>query len=97
MSSIFKPNTYEEAIYDKNQSNSIQSELTALVKTNTWKLVTFPNHKKAIGCKWMFKLKIHANDYVERYKAMLVAKSFTQTKGLNYMDTFSLVFKMTTI
>lgn len=56
-----------------------------------------PSHKKAIGCKWVFKVKLHANGTVERYKSLLVAKGFTQTKGLDYMDTFSTVVKMTTI
>ena len=52
------------------------------MKTNTWKLVSLPHHKNAIGRKWVFKLKLHVNGYAERYKACLVAKGFTQTEGL---------------
>lgn len=52
---------------------------------------------KSIEFKWVFKLKMHANRTVERYKARLVTKGFTQTDGLDYMDTFIHVVKMTTI
>lgn len=52
-----------------------------------------PDHKKTIGCKWVFKLM----GTIERHKAHLVAKVLTQTKGIYYLKTFILVVKMTTI
>lgn len=68
-----------------------------MIAINNWPLVPLPSQKKAIGCKWRFKLKLHANGTVERFKACLVAKGFTQTEGLDYTDNFSPVVKMTTI
>jgi hypothetical protein len=97
LSTISEPSSYEEAMKNENWTNAVKTELSALMNTNTWSLVTLPPHKKAIGCKWVFKLKLHADGSVERYKARLVAKGFTQTEGLDYLDTFSPVVKMTTI
>jgi hypothetical protein len=77
--------------------NAINTELTALLKNHTWNLVKLPRHKKAVGCKWVFKLKLHADGTIERHKARLVAKGFTQTADIDYTDTFSHVVKMTTV
>ena len=54
-----------------------------------------PPHKKAIGCKWVYKYK--SNGTIERYKARLVPKGFTQQEGLYFTETFSPVSKMSTI
>jgi len=59
---------------DENWRLTIQAELTSLVKNNTWSLAKLPAHNKAIGYKWVFKVKLRANGSVERYKARLVAK-----------------------
>lgn len=47
---------------------------------------------KPIGCKWIFKDKRDLKGIVECHKASLVAKDFTQKEGINYKETFSLVF-----
>jgi hypothetical protein len=60
-------------------------------------LVKLPNEKRVVGCKWVFTIKCKADGSVERYKAILVGKGFTQTYGIDYEETFAPVAKMNSI
>ena len=59
--------------------------------------MTLHKGKKTVGCKWVYIVKQRADGSVERYKAWLVAKGYTQTYGLDYEETFALVAKMNSI
>jgi hypothetical protein len=47
--------------------------------------------------KWIFKLKLHADGSLERYKARYVLRRFTQRPRVDYDETFSPVVKPATI
>jgi hypothetical protein len=92
-----EPNTYAEACKSDNWVQAMKSELDALAKTGTWKIVDLPPHVKPIGSKWVYKIKHKADGSIERYKARLVAKGYNQVEGLDFFDTFSPVAKLTTV
>ena len=50
------------------------------MKNDTWELTTLPQNHKAIGVKWVYKIKRTADGEVDRYKARLVAKGYKQKK-----------------
>ena len=75
----------------------MDKEIEALEMNNTWSLAPLPHGKTAIGCKWVYRIKYLPNGSIERYRARLVAKGFTQKLGLNYSETFSPIAKFVSV
>ena len=50
-----------------------------------------------MGCKWVYIIRYKVDETLERCKAKLVTKGYTQTYGVDYLETFALVAKMNTI
>jgi hypothetical protein len=82
---------------DPKWQEAMNSELQALIDNQTWSLVPLPPGKRLISCKWVYRIKRKADMSVERYKARLVARGFTQNAGIDYHDTFSPTAKMVTV
>ncbi|CAL2241016.1 unnamed protein product [Prunus armeniaca] len=72
-------------------------EITALEQNHTLTFTSLPYGHKPIGCKWVYKIKHRSDGTIERYKARLMAKGYTQQEGLNYHETFSPTAKLVTI
>ena len=63
----------------------------------TWELVDQPEHRKIIGLKWVFRTKLNVDGPVNKHKARLVVKGYTQIFGVNYFDTFAPLVRLDTI
>lgn len=95
-----EPKTYNEAIHaaeNKHWTHAMNEEYDALVKNRTWTLVKPPTGQKIIDNRWVFKVKQNTDGSIERYKARLVVRGFTQEYGIDYQETFSPVVKFTSI
>ena len=97
ISSIQEPKSFKEAIQRDCWKEAMQHELDFLESNETWSLMDLPPGKRPIGCKRVFKAKHKPDNTIDRYKTRLVAKGYTQTKGIEYFETFSSVVKITTI
>ena len=63
-------------------------EFVSLIENGTFQPVRLPADRKAIGCRWVFKLKRKADGSVNRYKARLIAKGYSQHPGLEFSEVF---------
>lgn len=59
----------------------------------------FTKRKETIGCRWVFTVKLKEYGIIDRYKykAILIAKGYTQKNGVDYQETFASLAKIKTI
>ncbi|KAL0379126.1 UNVERIFIED_CONTAM: Retrovirus-related Pol polyprotein from transposon RE1 [Sesamum radiatum] len=97
LSAMQEPRTYKEAAASTEWREAMNDEIKALERNQTWEITSLPPGKRAIGCKWVFRLKLRDDGIVDRYKARLVAKGYTQVEGVDYVEAFSPVAKPVTV
>ncbi|WVZ48998.1 hypothetical protein U9M48_000383 [Paspalum notatum var. saurae] len=71
-----EPTSVEEALGDEAWRLAMESELQSFRDNKTWEFATLPAGHKAIGLKWVFKVKKDPAGNVIKYKARLVAKGY---------------------
>jgi hypothetical protein len=87
-----EPNTLAEAMRrpdgDKYLTSAID-EVKAHLENGTWKLARLPEGKRAIGSRWVFKIKRNSDGSIDKYKGRIVAKGYAQREGIDYTETFA--------
>ncbi|CAI7803216.1 unnamed protein product [Closterium sp. NIES-53] len=76
---------------------AMEEEIHSLVGMGTWELVKRPLGVNIMKNRWVLTTKYRLNDTVEREKARLVVKGFTQVCGADYNETYSPVSSYVTL
>lgn len=89
VSNISEPSNYEEACTHACWRKAMKDEVTTLQTNHTWDIVVLPPDRRALPCKWVYKVKQHANGNLERLKTRLVIPVNIQKEGIDCHETFS--------
>lgn len=97
-SDTYTPSTYFEAMRCEDREKwkrAIAVELEALKRNQVMvEVPQVPAGHKAIGAKWIFKIKYAKDGSIDKYKARLVCQGFRQQHGLDYNETFAPVVRL---
>ena len=91
-----EPESVQEALSSSEKEQwkaAIQNEMESVMINGVWDLVD----RKPVRCRWVFKRKINSSNCIERYKACLVAQSFSQQKELDYDEIFCPVIRFESV
>jgi hypothetical protein len=89
--------TFVEASIHPDWDTTMNEQYHSLMENDTWDLVPLLKGRKLVICKWVYRTKYASDGSVERHKAWLVSKGFSQVEGIDYNETFSHVAKMNSI
>ena len=92
-----EPHNFGEAKDSKEWRRACEEEISSIDKNKTWVLVDLPFGAKAIGLKWVFKIKRNSDGSINKYKSRLVAKGYVQRHGIDFDEVFAPVARLKTI
>lgn len=98
-----EPRSWRSAMASPQASDwraAADDEMASLIKAQVFHYVprsSLPPQSKVVSCKWVFKVKRHADGSIEQYKARLCACGFDQVAGVDYEETFAPVAKFQSI
>ena len=85
---LLEPESFDEASKSKEWRAAMEEEMMMILKNKTWTLVDRPTNKKVIGVRWVYKTKLNADGFINKFKAMLVIKGYSQQHGVDFSDTY---------
>ena len=94
---LTEPSSFEEAMEDPTWVDAMVEEYDSIVRNSAWEIIPRPEGKSVVGSRWIYKVKQVADGSVEKYRAIFVARGFSQIEGINYEETFAPIARYSSI
>lgn len=95
-----EPLNFEEAmnsVHKKQWLEAMEAEMRSMKELDVWDLVKPDPARKAIGCRWVYKVKTKENGAIDKFRARLVLKGYSQRKGIDYTELFAPVARLDSV
>ncbi|CAL9010964.1 unnamed protein product, partial [Prunus brigantina] len=73
-----EPESFEVVVKEEIWRKAMEEEIKTIEKNKTWELVDRPKDKAIIGVKWVYKTNFNPDRSIQKHKARLVAKVYSQ-------------------
>lgn len=70
--------------------------MDSIIQNGTWHLADLPPGHRAIGLKWVYKVK-DTQGAIAKYQACLVAKGYVQQASVDFEEVFTLMARLESI
>jgi hypothetical protein len=97
VTSADEPSTFVEEINNPCWKKAMEEEVDSIINNKTWSLEELPTGHRAIGLKWVFKLKRNEDGHVVKHKVRLVTKGYVQKEGVNFSEVFASVARLESV
>jgi hypothetical protein len=67
----------------------MEEEMKSILKNSTWEHATLPAGHRAIGLKWVYKIKRDPAGNIVKHKARSVAKGYAHRQGIDFDEVFA--------
>ena len=85
------PSSYEEAVSGPEGAGwkkAFAAEVKSLNDNKVYTVVDRPSGQKVVSARWVLRRKLLPDEKLDKLKARIVAKGFTQREGIDYEETF---------
>eukprot|EP00253_Pinus_taeda_P023798 PITA_23798 len=66
----------------------------SIVRNSVWDVFPRPENKSVVSSRWLYKIKQGADGSVEKHKARIVDRGFSQVEGIAYDENFSPIARL---